>query len=678
MSFAGGGEGDIAIIEGVTPISLSNAAGMKEEGAVFFDVNPENIRNEVGFIPNAILLEDEDFIDALPTDQTIPIIVYGTNVADIIPSSVAVVLMEEGFEKVYVMIEGVEGWKISGREAIKISAHKWNKGIESDNYTDLVHGKLMFGEIPACRSCHAEEDGRINEDTAITNVLLNDNCADCHEKVAIAFDKSIHSNQSNYLLSKGVELYDNADSMTQEKKKPTCITCHSIHKGGEMREMMNRKQLAEAQCSECHEDEVEKYRNTFHGKGLLLTVNDDNLTRLPSCYDCHSAHSVQKSDNPHSTLFGFTAMQTCSADGCHSEVGPGFTTYISHPDKTDKEQNAVIYYVSWIFIILISTVFIAFGIHSILFIARMIIVRNRNPEAWKKAMHAMHHDKVAIRRFSLLHRLQHFFMGTSFLTLSITGLPQLFYDAPWAKTLATILGGPLMLTQIHHAAALVLIAVFFSHVIEVGAVAYKRRNEIRDPETGKMSFMRFLRALFGPESLLPRKKDIQDIGAQIKWFLGLGPRPQFDRWIYWEKFDYLAEIWGMFTFGITGLMLWFPEWFSTWMPGWAFNLATVIHSYEAVLAIGFIFAVHFINTHFRLDRFPMDMVIFSGTLTEEELKQERKVWYDRLVATDKLKDLKEENGKFDKYVNFSKTIGFIMVALGLFALALMVYAYFIA
>ena len=30
----------------------------------------------------------------------------------------------------------------------------------------------------------------------------------------------------------------------------------------------------------------------------------------------------------------------------------------------------------------------------------------------------------------------------------------------------------------------------------------------------------------------------------IKWFIGKGPRPQYGRWTYWEKFDYFAVFWG--------------------------------------------------------------------------------------------------------------------------------------
>ena len=66
-------------------------------------------------------------------------------------------------------------------------------------------------------------------------------------------------------------------------------------------------------------------------------------------------------------------------------------------------------------------------------------------------------------------------------------------------------------------------------------------------------------------------------------------------------------------------MLWFPEWATYIFPGWFINVATIIHSDEALLAVGFIFTVHFFNTHFRPEKFPMDMAMFTGRVDVEEM-----------------------------------------------------------
>jgi cytochrome b subunit of formate dehydrogenase len=120
---------------------------------------------------------------------------------------------------------------------------------------------------------------------------------------------------------------------------------------------------------------------------------------------------------------------------------------------------------------------------------------------------------------------------------------------------------------------------------------------------------------------------------QFKWFFGLGPRPVFDRWTYWEKFDYWAVFWGMAIIGGSGLLLWFPFFFGQLLPGWMFNIATLVHGEEALLAVGFIFTIHFFNGHLRPDKFPMDTVVFTGRISEHELKTERPLEYARLAAS---------------------------------------------
>nr|MCR2067782.1 hypothetical protein [Campylobacter lari subsp. concheus] len=132
----------------------------------------------------------------------------------------------------------------------------------------------------------------------------------------------------------------------------------------------------------------------------------------------------------------------------------------------------------------------------------------------------------------------------------------------------------------------------------------------------------------------------------------------------------------MFIIGISGLILWFPAFFGKFLPGEAINLATLLHSDEALLATGFIFAIHFFNTHFRADRFPMDMVIFSGSISEKEIKQERSVWYKRLKESGKLSTLYENKSNFKAYQWLAKLVGFAMLITGLVFLFLMLYTFF--
>src|SRR4029078_10367903 len=119
--------------------------------------------------------------------------------------------------------------------------------------------------------------------------------------------------------------------------------------------------------------------------------------------------------------------------------------------------------------------------------------------------------------------------------------------------------------------------------------------------------------------------------------------------------------------------LWFPKFFTTFMPGWLINIAMVVHSDEALLAAGVIFSFHFFNTHFRIEKFPMDTVIFSGRVSKTEMLHERKRWYDRLVATGKLDEYRVRDEWF-RWKNIAKTFGYIAFSLGLGLLALIIYA----
>jgi cytochrome b subunit of formate dehydrogenase len=166
-------------------------------------------------------------------------------------------------------------------------------------------------------------------------------------------------------------------------------------------------------------------------------------------------------------------------------------------------------------------------------------------------------------------------------------------------------------------------------------------------------------------------KDLQDLIANLKYFLYLGPRPALDRWAYWEKFDFLAVFWGMFAIGLSGLMLWFPEWFATFVPGWAFNLATIVHSDEALLATGFIFTVHFFNTHFRPEKMPMDTVIFNGRVSEEEMMEERGDQIKRYEVEGVPADMFIETPRNVLWEFFFRIFGLLAVAIGLGLAAVM-------
>ena len=229
------------------------------------------------------------------------------------------------------------------------------------------------------------------------------------------------------------------------------------------------------------------------------------------------------------------------------------------------------------------------------------------------------------QRFSRLSRVLHVVMIVSFMALALTGMTLKFSYTGWAVVLSRILGGFESAGFIHRFAAVLMLGVFVTHLVDL--VRRKRREH--------KTLKQFL---FGADSMLFNKKDLHDFTGNMKWFLGRGPRPSYGRWTYWEKFDYFAVFWGIFVIGSTGLLLWFPEFLTHFVPGWFLNVATIIHSDEALLAVGFIFTVHFFNTHLRPEKFPMDIVVFTGRMPVEEFKRDKPAEYEELVKSGKLSE----------------------------------------
>jgi len=179
--------------------------------------------------------------------------------------------------------------------------------------------------------------------------------------------------------------------------------------------------------------------------------------------------------------------------------------------------------------------------------------------------------------------------------------------------------------------------------------------------------------IFGPDSTIFNLTDVKEFVGSVKWFLGKGPRPRYGRYTYWEKFDYFAVFWGMLIIGSTGLILWFPVFFTLVLPGWMVNVVTIIHSDEALLAVGFIFTVHFFNTHFRLDKLPMDMVIFTGRVSLEELKRDKPREYERLVEEGTLEQHMVKAFDEDKEQRW-RILGFTALGVGLTLIFLIAYS----
>ena len=265
---------------------------------------------------------------------------------------------------------------------------------------------------------------------------------------------------------------------------------------------------------------------------------------------------------------------------------------------------------------------------------------------------ATHHDKRRIKRFSLTQRLFHFLLMLSFLTQAATGFSRMFIETPWGRFLASLFGGYQWSLAIHKWMGIFMLALFCVHLLYI---------------LGKIEWRRFPRSMQGPESLLPRWSDVTQALQHFRWFLGKSPHPRFDRWGYWEKFDYWAVFWGMVILGGTGLVMAYSLTSTHILPGWTLNVAFWIHRVEAILAIAHVFIIHFFIAHIRRHSFPMDRAIFEGTVSLDAARQEKPAWIERLEQNGELKTVlvPETNLKLRLLYHL---IGFSAVGFGLFLL----------
>jgi predicted CXXCH cytochrome family protein len=508
-----------------------------------------------------------------------------------------------------------------------------------NNYTESVHGKRLtkggLSVTATCADCHTPhlESNHRNPISSTYKKNIPTTCGKCHWGIEEVFNNSIHSpevSQSN-------------------RELPTCNNCHVAHSVRDPKDDAFRLSIMTT-CGKCHEKISKLYFDTYHGKASLL-----GSSKSAKCSDCHSAHEIWPTNNKLSTLSRVNIVQTCSK--CHPKANAGFTRYLAHATHHDPDKYPTLYITFWGMTLLLLGTFLISWIHTLLWLPKSLKMRKEI-----KAMKAAGAFKgKRVMRFNLLSRILHIVMIMSFLTLASTGMILKFSHTAWAQFGTKMIGGVEIAGFIHRIAAVFLFGVFFTHIYDL--IVNKRKE-----------YKSWKEMLFGHDSMIPNKKDFHDFIASMKWFMGKGPRPNYGRWTYWEKFDYFAVFWGIFVIGSTGLSLWFPYFITKFIPGELLNVFTIIHSDEALLASGFIFTVHFFNTHFRPEKFPMDTVIFSGSYELEEFQLDRPDEYQRLLEEGKLESLfvEEPDSKLKRAISIfgwsALIIGLILVFLIIFSI----------
>ena len=453
-------------------------------------------------------------------------------------------------------------------------------------YTDDIHAQgLLTREMnitASCISCHGGHDIRAKGDPASRTSRLNvqETCAQCHLGVAEGYVGSVHFEKLQ------------ADG----HNGPACNDCHPPH--GKFRARTDVSFDSVQACGRCHRERLGTFRRTYHGKVSTLGEGE----RVAGCADCHGTHETRAAVDPKSRIHRDNLVQTCSE--CHEHANPGFVQYLVHADPHDAKKYPGLYALETSMGWLLTGTFLFFGLHSLLWLLRSLVAGERRKRGAR-----------LVRRWSPFYLKLHIFFMCSFTLLALTGFPLLFSERPWAGKIMRFFGGTVVAGTIHRLSATVLIVCMLAYVVHIVRRLVKR-------EKGLWT---------GPNTLLPRWKDAKDVLAHFAWFFGLKGRPRFDRWTYYEKFHFYAVFWGMVVIGGTGLLLWFPQQVTSVLPGWLLNVAVIVHSHEALLAVGFSFTVHMFQAILRPDRFPTNTVFYTGGMTEEAFKQDRPLEYERAV-----------------------------------------------
>jgi formate dehydrogenase gamma subunit len=218
--------------------------------------------------------------------------------------------------------------------------------------------------------------------------------------------------------------------------------------------------------------------------------------------------------------------------------------------------------------------------------------------------------KQYVTRFNRRQRLEHFGVMTVFIILSVTGLPQKFYEAGWAEAIIFGLGGIDRVRWIHRFAGIVFTLLTAAHLMMAVGLVVLGRSGL---------------------SMVPTRQDFLDAITTLRYYLGVSEvQAKFDKFDYKQKFEYWGLVLGAVIVISTGIVLLFPIATARFLPGQVIPAAKLAHGNEGLMAFLVVILWHIYNAHLNPDVFPFDSTIFTGQISKERLHHEHSLEYDRL------------------------------------------------
>jgi formate dehydrogenase gamma subunit len=211
-------------------------------------------------------------------------------------------------------------------------------------------------------------------------------------------------------------------------------------------------------------------------------------------------------------------------------------------------------------------------------------------------------------RFTRGQRWEHVLLILSFVVLFLTGVVQKYRGEAWSQEILSTPDRLLLVRNIHHIAAIVLILEVLFHLGRAIYLLAKR----------KMS-----------PAMFPTWQDVRDAGGMLKYLLFLTNRkPKFGKYNFEQKFTYWFLFFGLGIMVLTGIILWFPLQAANAISGGIVPAAKLAHSTEAIVAGIFVVIWHLY--HVLIERLNLSM--FTGRLNEDDMREFHTAEYERLTG----------------------------------------------
>ncbi len=299
-------------------------------------------------------------------------------------------------------------------------------------YNKSVHGTLAERgdpNAPSCKECHGTHGvrGKDNPESATFPTNVPDLCARCHregQKAAIRYVGDQHQIIERYtesihgkgLMKSGLTVTamctnchtahdvlprkDTASSVNPRnlpktcgrchhgieeqfeksvhspavtvtnKALPVCSDCHTAHTIRRTDEQGFKLEIMQ-QCGRCHSEIAKTYFDTYHGK-----VSQLGYTKTAKCYDCHGSHDILPVADPNSHLSRANVVQTCQK--CHEGATRRFAGYLTHATHHDPQKYPFLFWTFWGMTSLLVVTFVFGGVHTLLWIPRAVQMRRKH------------------------------------------------------------------------------------------------------------------------------------------------------------------------------------------------------------------------------------------------------------------------------------------------------------